>query len=305
MESGDSSPHSIDSIDLPRAPHQPVPVNLGTLARVRRLLPSLAVATTLSLAAAESPGPAPLQQQIDELKAGQQRLSEELQTIRKLLQDTPSRADYGARPQFPGVLNLGVRGEPFQGATNARFAIVEYSDFDCSHCARYAREIFPRLEQDFLKTGKLKYFFGDLPDPAGTNSIYKARAARCASEQEKFWPMHDALVAHVDEPPEESVLASARTAGLDLEKLKACLQSGRYDEEIRRSLGPARRNGLIGTPAFLIGTLNATGDAVRATRLVVGAETYEPLKEAIDSVLMEGLPSVPVVPAALVQPADK
>lgn len=250
--------------------------------------PSPAAAEEISV----QPGPQPdsLQRQIDELKAGQLRLTEELAAIRQLLQDKPSRADYRTKPQFPGVLHLNVKGEPFKGASTARFAVINYSDFDCSHCASFARELFPKLEATYLRSGKVRYYSGDLPDSLSTNAISKARAARCAAEENRFWEMHDALLEHVDQPAPESIAAAADKAGLDRLKLRACLESGRYEEEIRRGTTAARRVGLIGTPAFLVGTLSENGEIIRATRLVLGGETYEPLREAIDAVIKEGLP---------------
>lgn len=242
-------------------------------------------AETPSETATTESSPAGLQRQIDELRRGQQQLTEELRELRRLLGERSTRADYPARPSFPGVLNLGVKGEPFRGDAKARFAILEYSDFDCSFCSRYAREVFPKLRAEYLDTGKLKYFFGDLPEPQSTNALFKARAARCAEEQNRFWEMHDYLFAHPDDPAGEAVESGAREVGLDREKLAACLSSDRYEEDIRRGATAARRAGLLGTPAFLIGRISENGDLVRATRLVIGAETWEPLRQAIEEVL--------------------
>ncbi len=234
----------------------------------------------------ETPNASPsLQQQIDELKAGQQRLLRELDDLKRLVQEKPARADYPPRPQLPSVLTLNVQGEPFRGQSRARVAIVEYSDFDCSFCGKYAREVFPLVDRDYLQPGKVKYFFGDLPEGHNTNAFFKARVARCAAEQGRFWEMHDHLFAAQAGVTGKDLLENAKALGLDTEKFGVCLSSERYADEISRSMAAARRAGIYGTPAFMIGSVSENGELVRATKFVVGAATYEPLKVAIEEVL--------------------
>src|SRR5262245_57010231 len=84
----------------------------------------------------QSAGSTTLQQQIDELKAAQQRLSNEVEQLKMLIQEKNRRADYPTRPSRPSVVTLGVEGEVFRGSPNAKIAVIEYSDFDCSFCAK-------------------------------------------------------------------------------------------------------------------------------------------------------------------------
>ena len=128
----------------------------------------------LALSAQDAPKPPPatpshsVQQQLDELRAGQQRLFHELAEIKKLLRDSslrtdsPARTDFAPKPAPPNVAMVNVFGEPFRGTNSARAAIIEYSDFNCSFCGRYARNIFPRVDAEYVQAGKVRYFF-----PAG------------------------------------------------------------------------------------------------------------------------------------------
>ena len=226
-----------------------------------------------------------IQQQIDELKEGQERMLRDLEEIKKLLQEKPVRSDYAAKPEGPKVISMNVHGEPFRGDSRARVAIVEYSDFECSFCAKYVREIYPLVDKDYIKPGKVKYFFRDLPDPAETNAFLKAKAARCAGEQGKFWEMHDLLFATQSDPAGRDLASHSQTLGLDIEKFSACLASDRYSQNIRASMVGARRNGVYGTPAFLIGTVSEDGDFVWATKLLVGGESFETIKSSLDELL--------------------
>jgi len=227
-----------------------------------------------------------IQQQIDQLKEGQERMLREIAEIKRLVSEKPSRVDMPAKPAASNPVPVNVHGEPFRGDGRARFAIMEYSDFECSFCAKYVREIYPRIDKDYIHSGKIKYFFRDLPGPGDTNALLKARAARCAGEQGKFWEMHDRLFATQTEPVGQNLASHAETLGLDAEKFSACLASGRYSDNIGMSVAGARRIGVFGTPAFLIGTVSEDGDFMRVTKILVGGESFETLKSSLDELLV-------------------
>jgi protein-disulfide isomerase len=232
-----------------------------------------------------SPEPAPaVQRQLDELKQGQQQLFKELEEIKKLLQEKPARTEFGLKPAAPNVTSVNVYGEPFRGTNTARVAIIEYSDFNCSFCGKYARNVFPRLDEEYVKSGQVRYFFRDLPEPNDTNSWFKARAARCAGDQGKFWEIHDLLFAS-QSANDQDLDTLARALGLDLEKLNKCLATEKYLVNIQRSAAGAKQMGLYGTPAFLIGAVTEDGGFVRVKKVLVGAETYEAIKSVLDELL--------------------
>jgi protein-disulfide isomerase len=224
---------------------------------------------------------ASLQQQIDELKAGQQQILKELQEIKKILQSFQE----AAVPQPPAEIPLPVAGEPFKGSPAARVAIVEYSDFQCPYCGEYAREIFPRLDSSYIKSGKVRYYFRDLIVPSHTFALGAAQAARCAGEQGKFWEMHDLLFANQTTLAPPDLTKRAQELGLDEAKFSECIASGRYRENIRRSMSGAERMGISGTPAFILGVLDPSGNSVRGTKLIMGAESFETFKSALDELL--------------------
>ncbi len=231
---------------------------------------------------------ASIQKQLDQLKAGQERLSRQVEEIKTLLEQlTGTPTNESAKPTVPTVVSANVHGEPFRGTNSARVAIIEYSDFDCSFCGRYSRNVFPRIESDYIQSGKIKYFFRDLPEPIDTNAWFKARAARCAGDQGKFWQMHDLLFAHQPATSPE-VIALTQTLGVDMGEFNQCISSEKYLQNIRRSAAGAKRMGLYGTPTFLIGTLSDDGDFLRVNRVLVGAETYESIKSVLDELLGSG-----------------
>jgi protein-disulfide isomerase len=226
-----------------------------------------------------------IQRQLDELKQGQQSILKELEEIKKSLATKPVRSDSLVRPQVPPVVSLNIHGEPFRGDAGANIGMMEYSDFDCSFCAKYASEIFPQIDHEYIQSSKIRYYFRDLPRPGDTNALLKARLARCAGEQGKFWEMHDLLFKAPSSPVEQNLDAQGQALGLDLEKLRDCLASGKYEENVLKSTASAARLGIVGTPAFLLGTLSEDGDFLVATNVLVGAESFSSLKSILDHLL--------------------
>lgn len=261
----------------------------------RSATPRVALILSLALAAgglrAQSPSrpqatkaaPA-LQAQIDELKKGQDQLRKDLDEIKALLKGQTARMDApAAKPQE--VVTVNVFGEPFKGAPSARVAILEYSDFDCSYCAKYATDIYPLIDHAYIKTGKVKYFFRDLPLQEHPSALFKARLARCAGEQDRFWEAHDRLFK--DQRPFDGPIMAKFIQDLVLDEapFKACISSDRYIDVIQRSANSALRMRINGTPAFLIGTLSEDGSVLWAAKILLGAESYGAFKSTLEGLL--------------------
>lgn len=226
-----------------------------------------------------------LQQQVDALREGQRQILEELGAIKTLLKDHRAAEGKPALPEAGARLSVNVGGEPFKGAAEARVAILEYSDFDCPFCARYSNQIFPRIDADYVRAGKVKYFFRDLPLPVHPHALFKAQVARCAGEQGKFWEAHDRLFADQRPLDEASLAQLVKGLGLDAAAFNASLASGKYAESIRLSVASAERMQIEGAPAFLFGTLSADGQVLSVSKVMLGAESYDAFKAILDKLL--------------------
>lgn len=253
--------------------------------RLRPACSALMLGLVLAGTARAQQAPPSLQQEVQALKADQQRILAELAEIKALLRERAAAPPPAAGPTPTALQSINVHGEPFRGAAGARVAILEYSDFDCSFCARYATRIYPKLDADYIQTGKVKYFFRDLPLPVHPDAPFKARIARCAAEQGKFWEVHDRLFADQRGLDAAGIAQLSRDLGLDSGALQACVDSGRYADGIRLSARSAERLGIVGTPAFVVGTLSPDGQVLTAAKVLVGAPTYEGFRELLDGLL--------------------
>jgi protein-disulfide isomerase len=139
---------------------------------------------------------------------------------------------------------------PTFGPEDAKVTIVEFSDFECPYCARAV----PAIDEIKEKYGdKVRVAFRHFPLSFHKQARPAAEYAQCASEQDKFWEMHDAIFENQGQLAGETALAdAAKKAGLDEEALSACLSSGRAGQAIDMDLGTGQKVGVEGTPSFFI-----------------------------------------------------
>lgn len=153
-------------------------------------------------------------------------------------------------------LASGPRGVTL-GPDSAPVEIMEFSDFECPYCARFAVLAMPDVKQRLLPTGKLRWRFVHYPLNGHQKSPYAHLAAACANEQGRFWEMHDAIYAHQEEwalsrNPQAVLDGYAGQIGLDMARYHSCVQERRAWGRVMadKALGDSLH--LPGTPTFFI-----------------------------------------------------
>jgi protein-disulfide isomerase len=250
---------------------------------------ALAVATP----AVAQPGDdlAALGREIEALKAGQTAIRKELQEIKDLLRASPgAQAAPERRPQAPPIepadVVVSVEGVPFKGDRGAKVTVVEFTDYQCPFCSRHLRQTWPQLEQDYVKTGKARFYLRDLPLESIHPQAFKAaEAAHCAGEQGKFWEMHARLFANQRALGRPDLSGHAQAIGLEAAAFDRCLDSGKGAARIRKDIADSEKAGARGTPIFYIGLTDPKSQSIRAVAIIRGARPYAVFKEAIDNLL--------------------
>lgn len=163
--------------------------------------------------------------------------------------------------------------EPTIGYDNASITITEFSDFECPFCARYNREVFPIINEEYIKTGKVKYIFRNFPLSIHKNSKEAAEASECANEQGKFWEYHEILFERQSEWGNnlKKLNNYASDLGLDIEKFNACLASKKYRWEVKQDFADGLKLGVSGTPTFFINNIK-----------IVGVQNFDTFKQVIE-----------------------
>jgi len=97
--------------------------------------------------------------------------------------------------------------------------------------------------------------------------------------------MHDRLFGNQNALKPEDLLKHAEAIGADMSKFKACLDSGKYSDEIKKDVSEGQKVGVTGTPTSLIGWIQQDGKTIKAVKRLTGAQSYSVFKENIDSLL--------------------
>jgi protein-disulfide isomerase len=160
---------------------------------------------------------------------------------------------WGQGPQRPKLLEdpvtIPIAGSPVRGTAGAALTLVEFSDFQCPYCSIAVAKLDAVLK---AYAGRIKLVFKQFPLETHSQAAFAATAAIAAHQQGKFWPMHDALFAHRRELSRPSVLALAGSAGLDMKRFEADLDSPETNKAVARDVEDGDRAGVEGTPSVFI-----------------------------------------------------
>jgi protein-disulfide isomerase len=145
-----------------------------------------------------------------------------------------------------------------KGTAKAPVTVYEMSDFQCPYCRQFARETFPELERDYIRPGKVRWVFINFPlTSIHAHASAAAELALCASQQNRFWQVHDLLFQHQEAwaPLKEAgpfFVSLADSAGLSKKTLLACLESPETRNNVKADAEGAARAGATSTPSFYI-----------------------------------------------------
>jgi protein-disulfide isomerase len=161
-------------------------------------------------------------------------------------------------PAAQGPQDVPLLAARTKGSLDAPITIVEASDFQCPFCRVFWEETLPGLEREYLRTGKAKLIFINLPLPQiHPNATPAHEFAMCAAMQDRFWPVHDLLYRHQAtwarlSQPAPYFRQLADSAGLDRAKLEQCFNTGAVRRLIQQEVQMNVRAGIRSTPTFVI-----------------------------------------------------
>ncbi|UCE64053.1 MAG: DsbA family protein [Nitrospirota bacterium] len=170
-----------------------------------------------------------------------------------------------------------------RGDANAPVTLLEYSDFTCGYCEKFFHETFPRLLTRYIDTGKVRFVYRDFPRSPSGPALHSALAARCAGDQQAYWPMHDRLFNSGRKFDMFTLQEIAKDLDLDLDDFSECLESQRHLEDIYQDRLEGGQLGIRGTPGFILflTDLSQGSEAL----FIPGAFPFEVFEEEIEKLL--------------------
>jgi protein-disulfide isomerase len=168
-----------------------------------------------------------------------------------------------------------------KGPANATVTVYEIADFQCPFCARFAREVYPRIDSAFVATGRVQWVFVNLPLPSHHNAWTAAEAALCAGAlADRFWHFHDQLFTRQSEwtglpDPAPFYARIARDAGVNADAFEACVGRDRVAPLILQDVIFAATSRVSGTPTFIVNN----------QQVVVGMKSFEEWRDILEKEL--------------------
>ena len=178
-----------------------------------------------------------------------------------------------------------------QGSDDAPITILEFADFQCPGCGRFAGTVKPQLDVAFIEPGTAKFVFYDFPLVSiHQHAFLAARAARCANDQDGFWDYHDELFRNQTgwalsaSSPVGAFEDYAARVGLDQGEFRSCLRSDAHARTVSATMQLGQGLGVTGTPTVLISRGNGQYRQVSAASI---PEMYPAIQTAVESLLAE------------------
>lgn len=155
-------------------------------------------------------------------------------------------------------IDISTVQEMALGEDTAPVTLIEYASFTCPHCANFHSEIFPRLKEDYIDTGKVRFVSREVYfDRLG---LWAAMVARCSGDTNRYFGIADMIYEQQrqwtqGEPVEivENLRRMGRQAGLTDDQLDACLSDGdKAQTLVAWYQENAAADGIEATPSFVI-----------------------------------------------------
>jgi protein-disulfide isomerase len=121
-------------------------------------------------------------------------------------------------------------GSPVLGNPKGNVTLVEFFDYRCPYC----KQVNPAMKQLVAEDKQLRVVMKEFPI-LGKESVYASRAALAAELQGKYAAFHDALMGLKGQLGEDTVLKTAQSVGLDLDKLKADMNRPEIEAQLRKN----------------------------------------------------------------------
>jgi protein-disulfide isomerase len=158
---------------------------------------------------------------------------------------------------FAGIPQHGT----LLGRPDAPTRIVEFADLQCPYCREYTLQALPSLVNDYVRTGKAQMQFENLSF-IGPDSVQAGRAAAAAARQNKLWNFVDLMYLNQGAENSGYVTPSyvrhllGAIPGLNVAAALSASQEPAADSALTKAHNLAVKDGITGTPSFLIGRAN-------------------------------------------------
>jgi protein-disulfide isomerase len=177
--------------------------------------------------------------------------------------------------------SLMVGEPPSRGLSTAPITVVEFSDFECAYCQRFAHVLD---KDDAISNGKVRIVFRYFPLRIHPWANSAAQMSECASSLKgsAFWQLHDFFFSNqetlnVSNVRDKTVAFVATHTDLDIGLFEDCVDNHLSAPRIKGDLDLGIQNKVHATPTFFVNGVRYEGtkDAAQIRAILEAAERGE------------------------------
>jgi len=145
---------------------------------------------------------------------------------------------------------VATAGFPARGTASAPVTIIEFSDFECDHCAA----LTPTLDSIQKYYGdRVRRVYRQFPlSYLHSHAQKAAEASLCAHDQQRFWEYHDSLFVNQRRMTTADLKRHAASLRLDTAAFNSCLDSGQKAAAVMSEVDEGYKAGVSSTPTIFI-----------------------------------------------------
>jgi protein-disulfide isomerase len=173
-----------------------------------------------------------------------------------------------------------TRPRPTLGVDTAPIVVIEFGSYKCGHCEEFHQRVFPQLQEQYVKTGKVQWFMIPASDDSSNQSSRIFAVGRCVHRQGKFWDSLEFLMKISNKPSSFLDDLIAQNAAIDSSELTFCLQDREIPRLVTQDFNEYRLLKIQGTPTFIVRKLKP--DGTRTEAIVRGYQPTEYFQRLFD-----------------------
>ena len=184
---------------------------------------------------------------------------------------------------------FSLEGQPAIGDPNAPVKLALFEDFKCPACKAFEEMVWPKLEKDYVATGKVQAHFVYFQIINGSTDAGIASECVYHQNEKLFWDYKTIIYRSQEDErsnwatPEKMVeLAKTYVPDINTDELKTCLEEKRYADDIQKDRDMGETAGVQGTPSLFV-----NGKKIEVTANTFD-EYYDQVKATIDAAVESG-----------------